>query len=93
MNIGPTGTFDTATTNGLNTGGDYYPSFHNHYQPHTKPHSNGYYDSSKLNGHNGVDNNEDEQQQQQQQQTDNDYDMDDIDKPKLLMWGLKKYRI
>ncbi|CAF1245491.1 unnamed protein product [Adineta steineri] len=86
MNYGPSRAFSTASSNGLNTGGgDYYSSYHNPYQSHTKTHSNNLYDSLNFNNHNHLDDIVDEQQQ-----IDINYDMDDSDKPKLLMWGLTK---
>ncbi len=83
--------FDTPNNNGMNNGGDYFRS---HYHHHTKSHSNGFNKSSKNNGHNRIDEIEEEPQpqQQQQQRIDDDYEINDVDRPKLLMWGLTKYK-
>jgi hypothetical protein len=90
MNYGPTGAYDMPTNNGINTsGGDYHHQIHNHYQPQTKPYTNGFHSSPKSNVTNRLDDTEDEQPQQ----IDDDYEIDDVDRPKLLMWGLTKYRI
>jgi hypothetical protein len=96
MNYGGLGeAYNTDTINGISVGGvgDYHSSFHTHYQPQTKPYTNGFHNSSKLKGSDPLDDNEDEQQQQEQQIDDYDYEIDDVDRPKLLMWGLSKYRI
>ncbi|UJR09516.1 hypothetical protein I4U23_013754 [Adineta vaga] len=96
MNYGPSGAYNTPTNNGLSSGSDYYPIYHPHYQPSTKTYSNGSYDSLKINNYNRFDDQEDEpqqeqqQQQQQQQQIENDYNINDPNRPKLLMWGLTK---
>jgi len=87
MSYGINGVYDTSTNNGMNTGDDYFPN--HHYHSHTtKAHSNGFHNSSKLNVHNRLDDIEDEHEQQ----IDDNYEIDDTDKPKLLMWGLTKYK-
>ncbi|CAF2624931.1 unnamed protein product [Rotaria sp. Silwood2] len=93
MNYGGTGIMDTTTNNILNTGGEYHHQFQNYYHPHTRSFSNNVHHSLKFPSQNRLDDNDDEQQQQQQQQQqriDDDYEINDIDKPKLLMWGLTK---
>ncbi|CAF1102182.1 unnamed protein product [Rotaria sordida] len=98
MNYGLSGVLDTAPNNSLNTSGDYHP-FQNYYPPHIRSVANGCHNPSRLTGQHRLDDNDDEQQQQQQQQqhhyqqqqrSDDDYEINDIDKPKLLMWGLTK---
>ena len=96
MNYGPSGAYNTPTNSALNSGSDYYPSYHSHYQPHMKNYSNGLlYDSLKANNSvNRFDDHDDElqlQQQSMQQQIETDYDLTNADRPKLLMWGLTKY--
>jgi hypothetical protein len=89
MSYGINGVYDTSTNNGMNTGDDYFPN--HHYHPHTtKAYSNGFHNSSKINAHNRLDDIEDEHEQQI---IDDNYEVDDTDKPKLLMWGLTKYKI
>lgn len=97
MSYGIGGVFDTATNNGVNTGGDYHHAFQNHYHSHSRPFPNGYHNSIRFNNQNRFDDNDDDPQLQPQQiQSQNqqriydDYELDDIDKPKLLMWGLTK---
>ncbi|CAF3446515.1 unnamed protein product [Rotaria socialis] len=94
MNYGVSGVFDTATNNSLNTVGDYPHTFQSHYHPHSRPYSNGFHNSLRFNSQNRLDDNDDNQQQSQQQQyqqrIDGDYETDDINKSKLLMWGLTK---
>jgi hypothetical protein len=91
MDYGLSTAYETANNHSINTGGDYH-QFHSHYQHHNIPYSNGFHTSSKFNGHDQLDGNEDEppQQQQEQQTADNDYELNDTDRPKLLMWGLTK---
>ncbi|CAF1394027.1 unnamed protein product [Rotaria sp. Silwood1] len=101
MNYGATGVLDTATTNSLNTSGEYHHSFQSHYNPHTRSLANGRHNPVRYAGQNRLDDMDDEQQQsqyqqqqthqqQQQQRIDDDYEINDSDKPKLLMWGLTK---
>jgi hypothetical protein len=85
MNYGLNGTCDTTSNNGMNTGNEYFHNHHYH-QHHTKSRSNDFHNSSKFNVHNQLDENENEQEQR----IDNDYEIDDTDRPKLLMWGLTK---
>jgi hypothetical protein len=85
MNYGFNRTFDTTNSNGMNTGGDYVRS---HYHHHPKSHSNGFNNSSKNHGHNRID----EIEEESQQRIDDDYEINDDDRPKLLMWGFTKYK-
>jgi len=80
MNYELNSTYNTTNNNGMNTGNDYFHSHHYHH--HTKSNSNGFHNSSKTNNHNRFDDNDDEQKP-----------IDDTDRPKLLMWGLTKYKI
>jgi hypothetical protein len=98
MSYGLTGAFDTASTNNTSTEGEYH-QYLSHYNPpsrshqQSRPYSNGFHNSSTLNGHNRLDDTDiEQQQQQQQQQIDNDYEEMAPDRPRLLMWGLKKYK-
>ncbi len=86
MNYGFNRTFDTTTNNGMNTGGDYVRS-HYHHHHHSKSHSNGFNNSSKNHGHNRID-----EIEESQQRIDDDYEINDDDRPKLLMWGFTKYK-
>ena len=92
MNYGPDGIYDTTANDGIGTSGNHHHhhSFHNH--SHTIPYSNGFHNPLKLNSQNRLDDNEGEQQQQQSR-TDDNYELDDINRPRLLMWGLTKYKI
>jgi hypothetical protein len=100
MSYGLGGACETASNNGTSTDGEYH-QYLSHYNSSTRshqqsrPYSNGFHDSLILNGHNGLNNIEDDQQHhhhQQQQQIDDDYEEMAPDRPKLLMWGLTKYK-
>jgi hypothetical protein len=96
MSYGPVGACETASNNSTSTDGDYH-QYHSHYNSSTRshqqprPYSNGFHDSLIHNDHNKLDNIEDKQQQQQQQ-INVDYEEMAPDRPKLLMWGLTKYK-
>ncbi len=89
MSYGPGGACETASNTITSTDGEYHP-YINHYNPSTRshqPYSNGFHDSLTHNGHNRLDHIENEKHH-----IDDDYDGMAPDRPKLLMWGLTKYR-
>ncbi len=87
MSYEPGGACETASTDGE------HHQYINHYNSSTRsqqpsrPYSNGFHDSLTQNNHNRLDHIETEKQQ-----IDNDYEEMAPDRPKLLMWGLTKYR-
>lgn len=98
MSYGLSEVYETSMNNTLNSNVDYHHTFPSHYSPHSRTFSNGFHPSLRFNGHSLLDESEEELLQQPSQmqhphpqRIEDDYEINDMDKPKLLMWGLSKY--
>jgi hypothetical protein len=104
MNYGPQGACETASSNSASADGDYH-SYHSHYNHATRSQyrpqasSNGLHNPLLFNGHHRLDEGDDDEEPEDhaddnhrnQQRLDDDEELDSApDRPRLLMWGLKR---
>ena len=105
MNYGPQGACATASSNSASADGDYH-SYHSHYDHSTRSQyrppasSNGLHNPLLFNGHHRLDEGDDDDDDEHENHTDDnhrtqqrldDEELDSApDRPRLLMWGLKR---